>query len=271
MKNLISYIISLFFLTQIIAQESDLIIKNQQNWSLRFNIDNNYNYRYAKNPISYYFGNPPNYDYEQAAIDYLDSNNIACTMKSISIKLERKLWKFIGFQSGFIIGHKGYIGCRNIVIDGIGIPRLYYTNMPLHTFTLPIGISLNKSILNKRINISANVGTEVNFIIKNYDNYQNNQNLPTEKKGFFGFKSSKDIDNSIPYEPHEQGIIGFPQYFVGINLKFMIFKNSFLNIEYNYVSDFKFYTIREDFFPRTYEYERKSYINRYGGGIGFMF
>lgn len=143
--------------------------------------------------------------------------------------------------------------------------------MPLHTLTLPMGININKSLLKKRLNISTKFGTEINFTMTNYENYQNKENLPIENKGFFGFKSSKYIDNNIPYDPNEQGILGFAQYYLGINLKLMLSKNTFFNIEYNYISDFKFYTVREYLYLKTYEYERKSYIHRYGAGIGFMF
>jgi hypothetical protein len=271
MKYLIVIITCLFYISPIMAQDSLLSNKKAQKWCLSFNIDNNYNYRYAKNPIFEYLGNFQKYDKTQAALAYLDTCNIACTMNSFSIKLERKLFKIIWFKSGLIIGRKGYMGCRSETANGISTYRLYYTNIPLPTLTLPLGISIYKTFLKGNFVLAAEVGIELNYSYKRYDNYQLKGYLEDEKKGFLGFKSLKDVNVQVPYEPREQGTVNFKQYYLGFNLKYKLFNVIYLNIEYNYISDFRFYKVREDLHLKIYGYERKSYIHRYGGGIGFMF
>lgn len=80
MKNLIVFLTCLFNFTPIMAQDSIKSNKKTPKWCISFTIDNNYNYRYAKNPIFEYMGYPPKYDKTQAALDYLDTCNIACKM-----------------------------------------------------------------------------------------------------------------------------------------------------------------------------------------------
>lgn len=192
-------------------------------------------------------------------------------MKSISIKVERKIWKFISIQSGFTYGRKGYMGCRSVAFNDIGYSRLYYTNIPFLNFVLPIGFSFNKRILNNKIILSANSGLEFNYGLKGYDRYQNKGYLEKEKRGFFGFENLKKVNNQVAYEPHEAGTVSFAQYYLGFNIKYKIFNSTYITVEYNYVSDVKFYEVTEYLHVRTYAYERKSYIHRYGGGLGFMF
>jgi hypothetical protein len=269
MRNILLIIISCSFIN-LFAQDS-LNSKKNPKWSLSFTIDNNYNYRYVRKPNFLEYGYSTNFDYTQKDRDYLDTCNIACSMKSFSIKFDRKIWKFIGLQSGLIYGRKGYMGCRTVAINGFGISRLYYTNMPLTNITVPLGLVFSKSAVKNKLFFSMNTGIEVNFNTKEYDRYQRKGNIEYEKQGLFGFRSLKNIDNKTPYEPNEPGTVGFAQYYLGFNIKFKIFNSIYITAEYNYVSDFKFYGVTEYLHVRTYAYERKSYIHRYGGGIGFMF
>jgi|JI10StandDraft_1071094.scaffolds.fasta_scaffold464524_2 hypothetical protein len=263
MKMLCFLIINTIFCFEIVNAQDSLKSIKKTKWCLSFTIDNNYNFRYVRVPSGK--------DNSAQKWDYLDTCNIACSMKSFSIKFDRKIWKFLGLQSGLTYGRKGYMGCRTVAFNDIGISRLYYTSMPLTNITVPIGLVFNKSALKNKLFLSMNTGMELNFNDKEYDRYDRKGNIEYEKQGFFGFRSLKNTDNKTPYEPNEQGILGFAQYYLGFNLKFKIFNATYITAEYNYVSDFKFYEVTEYLHVRTYAYERKSYIHRYGGGIGFMF
>lgn len=260
MKTIFSLIIIIFFcFVKLSAQDSLNSVKKSHKWNLSFTIDNNYNYRYVRVPS----GN----DNSNQKRDYLDTCNIACSMKTISGRIERKIWRFISLQSGFIYGQKGYIGCRDIIYGDFGKRRVYYTNMPFYTISLPIGVVLNKSFMKNKFILSFNTGIELNYTF----NFNQGSSSTINKAGFFGIQSKEKINIQIPYESNEAGTVSFSQHYLGLNFKFIIFKNTFINMGYNYVSDFKFYKVADYLDVRTYVYERKSFIHRYGGGIGFMF
>jgi hypothetical protein len=260
MRSLILLIIWISFSNDIFPQDSLKIIKKNKKWNLSFAIDNNINFRYVRVPE----GKDNGVD----KMNYLDSCNIACSMKSLSIRLERKIWRFIGLQSGFTYGQKGYVGCRDITYGDFGIKRAYYTNMPFFSFSLPVGLIFNKELFNKRLILSLNTGIEFNYVL-NKPEYTFKMSL--EKSGFFGSKYLNDVNGNLPYENHQQGIIVPAQYYAGLNIKFLIFEDLFLRLGYNYISDFRFYKVSEYLDVRTYVYERKSYIHRYGVGLGFRF
>jgi len=277
MRILILIIICTWFPKNLIAQDSLNSIKKKPKWSLIFAIDNNYNYRYVRKPNFLDYGYPVNYDYTQADLDYLDTSNIACNMKSIGLKIERSIWKFIAFQSGFVYGRKGYMGCRDVeetTFKTGSIYRLYYTRIPLPTLSIPVGLCLNKTILNNKLIISVNSGMEVNFITKKFqanDFKMNIGKIKDEKSGFFGFSNLKDVDDNLYYEPHEFGTINSSQYYAGLNIKYLIFKNTFIHLGYSYISEFKFHKTNDRLHSSAYIYEKRSYIQRYGAGIGLCF
>jgi len=249
-----------------------------QKWSLSFAIDNNYNYRYVRKPNFLEYGYPVNYDYAQKDWDYLDTNNIACTMKSISVKIERKIWKFIGFQTGFIYGRKGFMGCKDIGTSGnFGIQYVYYTYIPKNIISVPLGLTYTKQIIKNRFFVSMNTGIELNLLYTkkyNSDGYSIPYDyvLSGQKIGFFGFRTSKNTDDELLYVPHKEGsTISVNQYSLGMQFKLIATKTCFFQIGYNYVSDFKFYEVSDNLYLGGTVYERKSYLHRYGAGIGFRF
>lgn len=260
MRIYILIIICIVFSNDIFPQDSLNIIKKEHKWNLSFAIDDNNNFRYVRVPA----GKDNGVD----KMNYLDSCNIACNMKSINVRLERKIWKFIGLQSGLIYGQKGYLGCRDIKYGDFGIKRMYYTNMPFYSISLPIGLIINKAFLRNRLILSFNSGIELNYTL-NF--IKGASAISLERNGFFGFKNKKNVESNVPYEQEQAGTISLIQFYTGLNIKFLIFKELFLHLGYNYISDFRFYKVSENLNVRTYVYERKSYIHRYGGGIGFMF
>jgi hypothetical protein len=273
-------LISIFLCFNINLNAQDSIITKKMNpkWNLTFNIDNNYNFRYVRKPNFLEYGYPINYDYDQKDWDYLDTNNIACTMKSISAKIERKIYKFIGLQFGLIYGRKGFMGCKDIGTSGyFGKQYLYYTNIPKNIISVPLGLTFNMEIIKNRFFVSMNTGIELNlFYTKNY--YYEYSMIPYDyelsgqKIGFFGFRTSKKTDDAVLYVPNKaRSSISGNQYSLGIQFKLVLTKTYFLHIGYNYVSDFKFYKVSDGLNSGGTVYERKSYLHRYGGGIGFRF
>lgn len=273
-------LISIFLCFNINLNAQDSIISKKMNpkWNLTFNIDNNYNYRYVRKPNFLEYGYPTNYDYAQKDWDYLDTNNIACTMKSISVKIERKIWKFIGLQTGFIYGRKGFMGCKDIAASGnFGKQYVYYTYIPKNIISVPLGLTFTKQIIKNRFFVSMNTGIELNLLYtKKY--YSDGYSIPHDyvlsgqKIGFFGFRTSKNTDDEVLYVPKKEGsTISGNQYSLGIQFKLVLTKTYFLQIGYNYVSDFKFYKVSDGLNSGGTVYERKSYLHRYGGGIGFRF
>ena len=252
------------------AQDSIKIKKNNYKWNLSFSIENNYNYRYVRKPNFLELGYPVNYDYTQADWDYLDTNNIACTMNSFSMRMERKIWKFISFQTGFIYGRKGIVGCRDIVPDYVGRMILIYTEVPFKSHTIPIGICINKNFIKSRIIFSLDSGFEINFISNREQNSSyGKRTIEGMQFGYFGFVALQKIDHQLSFkEDTRPDVI---QYYVGLNFKIKILKKTFLNLNYNYISDLNFSEKNDSFHIRPFIYERKSYIHRYGAGIGFMF
>lgn len=252
------------------AQDSIKIKKNNSKWNLSFSIENNYNYRYVRKPNFIELGYPVNYYYTQADWDYLDTNNIACTMNSFSVRMERKIWKFISFQTGFIYGRKGIVGCRDIVPDYVGRMILIYTEVPFKSHTIPIGICINKNFIKSRIIFNFCSGFEINLISSREQNSsRGKRTIEGMQFGYFGFNTLQKIDNQLSFKEDERP--NAIQYYAGLNLKIKVIKNIFLNLGYNYVCDFKFYEVSDNLHLVGTVYERKSYIHRYGGGIGFMF
>ena len=129
---------------------------NDYRGSITFSIENNYNYRYVRVPTGR--------DKGIEKMNYLDTCNIACNMKSFSIRYEIEIFKFITFQGGIIYGRKGYMGCRDVTADEFGRLILIYTKVPLMTYALPIGININRSFFKSRLNVGINSGLELNFI-----------------------------------------------------------------------------------------------------------
>jgi hypothetical protein len=252
------------------AQDSIRMKKNNSKWSLKFNIENNFNFRYVKKPNFLKYGYPVNYDYTQEDWDYLDSCNIACNMKSFNIIFERKIWNFLSFQSGLIYGSKGIVGCRDIVADDVGRLILIYTEVPFKTYTIPIGISINRDFIKSRIILNLNSGFEINLISSQEQNSSyGRRTIAGMQVGYFGFDALRKTDNQLSFK--EDSRPNAIQYYVGLNLKIKVIKNIFINLGYNYISDFKFYEVSDNLYLGGTVYERKSYIHRYGGGIGFMF
>ena len=122
-----------------------------------------------------------------------------------------------------------------------------------------------------------NTGIELNLLYtKNY--YYSSSMIPYDyelsgqKIGFFGFRTSKKTDDDVLYVPNkDRSSISGNQYSLGIQFKLVLTKTYFLQIGYNYVSDFKFYKVSDGLNSGGTVYERKSYLHRYGGGIGFRF
>ncbi|HRG60271.1 MAG TPA: hypothetical protein PK323_15055 [Bacteroidia bacterium] len=235
---------------------------NDYRGSITLSVDNNYNYRYVRIPTGR--------DNGIEKMNYLDTCNIACSMKSFSIMFERKIWKFISFQTGFIYGRKGIIGCRDIVPDYVGRMILIYTEVPFKSHTIPIGISINKNFIKSRIIFSLHSGFEINFISNREQNTSyGKRTIEGMQFGYFGFVALQKIDNQLSFkEDTRPDVI---QYYVGLNFKIKILKKTFLNLDYNYISDLNFSEKNDSFHIRPFIYERKSYIHRYGAGIGFMF
>ena len=235
---------------------------NDYRGSITFSIENNYNYRYVRVPT----GRDKGID----KMNYLDTCNIACNMKSFSIIFERKIWKFIAFQSGLIYGRKGYMGCRDVIADDLGQLILIYTKVPFKSYTIPIGINIKKDFIKSRIILNIKSGLELNLISSQEMNSSyGRRTIEGMQYGYFGFGALQKIDNQLSFQEHAPNIN--LQYYVGLDFKIIIFRNMFLSLRYNYISDFKFYEVYDDLYIRIYKYERKSYIHRYGGGLGFMF
>lgn len=244
------------------AQDSISRIKMNPKWNLNFSIENNYNFRNVRIPK----GRDNGID----KMNYLDTCNIACNMKSFSIIFERKIWKFLSFQSGFIFGRKGIVGCRDIIADDFGRQILIYTEVPFKSYTIPIGISINMDFIKSRINLNLNSGFEINLISSQEQNSSyGRRTIEGMQVGYFGFDASQKIDNQLSFKEDKRP--DAIQYYVGVNFKIKIVKKTFLNIKYNYVCDLIFSENDDSLYLRPFIYERKSYIHRYGGGIGFMF
>jgi hypothetical protein len=258
MKPLTFILLFISFISKLNAQDTT----NDYQGSITFSVDNNYNYRYVRVPS----GRDKGID----KMNYLDTCNIACNMKSFNIIFERKIWKFISFQSGLIFGRKGIVGCRDIVADDVGRLILIYTEVPFKTYTIPIGISINKDFIKSRIILNLNSGFEINLITSQEQNSSyGRRTIAGIQVGYFGFDALRKTDNQLSFkEDSRPNVI---QFYVGLNFIIKIYKKTFLNLGYNYVSDFKFYEVFDNLYIRNYKYERKSYIHRYGGGIGFMF
>jgi hypothetical protein len=236
---------------------------NDLSKNLTFSIENNFNYRYVRVPTGRDMG--------VEKMNYLDTCNVACNMKSFSIKFEQKIWKFIAFQGGLLYGRKGFMGCRDVIADDYGRLILIYTQVPLKTYTLPLGIIIHRNFFKSRLNVGINSGLELNYITFKERNSSdgNRRTIKGMQFGFFGFDAVNKISNQLSFQENAPNMS--LQYYVGLNLKIIIFKNSFLNLGYAYISDFKFNEVFDDLYVRNYKYERKTYIHRYGGGIGFMF
>jgi hypothetical protein len=259
------------------AQDSIMIKKNNYKWNLSFSVENNYNFRYVRKPNFLELGYPVNYDYTQADLDYLDTNNIACTMNSFSVKMERKIWKFISLQTGFTFGRKGFMGCKDLGSGTFGKPFVYYTYIPQKIVSVPFILTFTKQIIKKRFFISFDSGVELNLLYTKQYDYAGGSTpydyvLSGQKVGFFGFKTTKNINEEVLYVPKQDGsLMSGTQYNIGMQFKLFIFELFFINLGYNYISDFKFYEVSDNLYLGGTVYERKSYIHRYGGGIGFMF
>jgi hypothetical protein len=138
------------------------------------------------------------------------------------------------------------------------------------TYALPIGININRSFFKSRLNVGINSGIELNFITSQEGSSSYGRKTIAEMRySFLGFAPMRKIDNQLSFQ--EETSYRFMQYYIGLNIKIRIFKKAFINLGYNYVSDFKFYKVDDSLYIRSFIYERKSYIHRYGGGIGFMF
>jgi hypothetical protein len=119
MRSFKLFAILIGFYSCLFAQDSIKIRNEDTRSSFIFSVENNYNYRYVRVPTGR--------DKGIEKIDYLDTCNIACNMKSFSIRYEIEIFKFITFQGGIIYGRKGYMGCRDVTADEFGRLILIYT------------------------------------------------------------------------------------------------------------------------------------------------
>ena len=92
MRSFKLFAILIGFYSCLFAQDSIKIRNEDTRSSFIFSVENNYNYRYVRVPTGR--------DKGIEKMNYLDTCNIACNMKSFSIRYEIEIFKFITFQGG---------------------------------------------------------------------------------------------------------------------------------------------------------------------------
>lgn len=259
MKKLIILLI-LAYATNIMAQDSAKV-KKEPKWAISLNYDNNYNSRYTKFPAYY---------------QTEDTLSIACTMNSLNLRLERKVWKFIYVQVGVLYGRKGTIGFKDTHINvSAGQGHIYsvtydyyYSSVPFKTVSFPLGIAVQKSLFKQNILLYLSGGIEYNKVFKE------EQLLVSREKYFFGFKAQKEIDNNLTYNSSYTEHKYYPakkQYYIEAGISVMIFCNLYIKARYSYISDLKNGDRYANNLKSNVWYEDRKYIHRYGGGVEFRF
>jgi hypothetical protein len=200
-------------------------------------------------------------------------------MNSINVKIERKIWKFINLNTGFLFGRKGTMGYRqrygvNNGPHGSGPISwyLYYNLIPYKTLTIPIGISFNKGFINEKIFCSIGLGAELNFIADNISSASDFYDLSQINSNFWSFKPQAQVNNGIPYK-HENlfNTPSFIQYYFEAKFNFVIYKRLYINLFYTYVSDLIYRNGSKPNVSYESNYKEKLFLHRYGTGIGLHF
>jgi hypothetical protein len=243
------------------VHSSELPAEKEDKWQIQFNYARLYNYRYARIP--------PNADSGPPYLAYLDTGHIATYSNSISLLIQRKIWKFIHIQTGFILSRRGYLGSYT-KYRNFNIIEWY----PSKCIFMPLTILLCHTFEN-HLFLSLGMGGERKLLTFKEKIYWPTT-LAKSSKGFFGYdwNKNRNLDPNTIIED-DYPTVNKTMFHITTNVGFKINKRTILALNFNYCFYPKFYKVTiyggDPNLNLTYILEEKPYILGAGASIAYSF
>jgi hypothetical protein len=219
----------------------------------------------------------PNREYEANELAFLDTCNIPFITNSIRFSLERQLWKIFYLKTGFRVGRKGNLSCRDLQANynsstGTYSYQSFYSYYPGIAISTPILLGINQKFFKQKLILCLYAGFEFNYKTrKGYFGINNSGHtlLQSVSSGFWGFKPKKEMNPNTP-------IYGYatrtgPQYCFEFIIKYKIFPKLFFTANLIYLTSPDFQSAVESTYYGYFYLDRKLYTASLGVGLSYCF